>query len=96
MSSPFQERMKVLRQAFAASLGPDVEEALGLLRAGDRHEAAALIHQIAGRAGTFGAPLVSEAASRIEQMLPHGSVDELEAAFADLIEASGTAVERQP
>jgi HPt (histidine-containing phosphotransfer) domain-containing protein len=96
MSHSFQERMEVLRQAFAASLDHDVAEALRLLRAGDRHEAAALIHRIAGRAGTFGAPQVSEAAGRIEQLLPRGSVDELEAAFTVLVHASGAAVERQP
>jgi len=96
MSSSFQERMKALRQAFAASLEPDVEEALRLLRADDRQAAAALIHQIAGRAGTFGAPLVSETASRIEHVIAHASLVELETAFADLLEASGAAVERQP
>ena len=96
MSSTFHERMQALHQAFAASLDHDVDKALRLLRAGDRDAAAALIHQIAGRAGTFGAPQVSEAAGRIEQLLPHGSIDELEAAFTVLVQASIAALESQP
>lgn len=95
MSSTFQERMEVLRQAFAASLDDDVEEAWRLLRAGDRSAAADLIHRIAGRAGTFGAPRVSEAAGHIEQLLPHGSADELESAFTSLVHASSAAAESQ-
>jgi HPt (histidine-containing phosphotransfer) domain-containing protein len=96
MTSTFQDRMQVLRQAFAASLAGDVQEAHDLFRSGDRLEAGALVHRIAGRAGTFGAPEVSETASRIEQLLPEGEPEHLEAAFAALILASCAAVEGHP
>lgn len=93
MTSTFQERMQMLRQAFTASLASDVHEARDLFRTGDRHRAGAMVHRIAGRAGTFGAPQVSEAASRLEQLLPQGEPERLEAAFAALIDASSDVVE---
>jgi len=57
-------RMRHLTEQFLAGLGVDLAAI-----AADPVQAPALIHRIAGRAGTFGFPAISEVASQLETII---------------------------
>ena len=66
-----QARLREMGERFLASLG----EELAALRAltSDAPDAAnAIVHRIAGRAGTFGFPAISIQASRLESLIIDG------------------------
>jgi HPt (histidine-containing phosphotransfer) domain-containing protein len=88
----FQERMRVLRGAFLEALAGDLPELRRHIDDSAYAEAAGIVHKIAGRAGTFGYPEVSECAGALEALLaeqpePAGIGTALEA-----LEAVGTRV----
>ena len=66
-----QARLREMGERFLASLGQDLA-ALRALSSDAPDAANAIVHRIAGRAGTFGFPAISIEASRLETLIIDG------------------------
>ncbi len=88
MSGHLDNRLAAMRQAFRERLVAD-RAALRQLSADPsrRDELLACVHRLAGSAGTFGAPEISAAADRVEELLLRGDNVEAGEALANLAAA---------
>lgn len=74
--SDFEAHLAALRGRFRARLAEEREQLRVALESDDRETLARVAHRLAGSAGTFGAPEISDAAARVEQCLDEGGTGE--------------------
>lgn len=88
-------RLAAMRRGFRERLDAD-RAALRQLSADPsrRDELLARVHRLAGSAGTFGAPEISEAAERVEELLRRGESVDAGEALANLAAALDRELER--
>lgn len=96
MSGDRDNRLAAMRRAFRERLDAD----LAVLRQlsadpSRRDELLACVHRLAGSAGTFGAPEISEAAERAEELLRRGESVEAGEALANLTAALDNELDRE-
>jgi HPt (histidine-containing phosphotransfer) domain-containing protein len=86
MNGAFEERMEQLRVRFRARAGEDRARLVLALTQDDLLEARRISHGVAGSAGVFGYPELSQAASAVEEAIDGGmSGEELRALAARLL-----------
>ncbi len=95
MSGDRDSRLAAMRRAFRERLVAD-RATLRQLSADPsrRDELLARVHRLAGSAGTFGAPEISEAAERVEELLLRGENVEAGEALANLAAALDRELDR--
>lgn len=74
----FEDKMAELRHRFVARGPAMLEELRGALAAQDREAVRGLAHRLAGNAGMFGFPRVSEAAAELESAAIDGHAETVE------------------
>jgi HPt (histidine-containing phosphotransfer) domain-containing protein len=88
-----QERMRALRGVFVEALANDLPAVAAAIAREDYAEALAQVHKVAGRAGTFGFPEVSDRAGDLEQLLSADiDRDAVRQAMAALEQVGGQAI----
>lgn len=86
MSDRLESRLAALRRSFLERLAEDRAVLRDLSSDPSRvDELLACVHRLAGSAGTFGAPRISEAAERLEKLLRRGNGACHGAAMAELL-----------
>ncbi len=92
-----EARLRQLAGRFLAGLPGDLAALREAFRAGDAGAMGAVVHRIAGRAGTFGFPLIGARASDLETLIAEGrwpetafetALGQLEALAAEAAEAA--------
>lgn len=86
MSERYNSRLLALGGAFRASLAADRAAIVSLAAGPDqRDDLLVCIHRLAGVAGLFGAPALSDAAERVEETLRSGKQGALVAGLSELL-----------